>query len=289
MRWETEILGWVESLPFEWFAVRSSSTTEDSMDFSMAGQYDTFLNTPARSVPDNVKKCWAGMFNDAVIAYSKKNNLPVSHRMGVVLQRQMDPVYAGVLFTMDPLTKSTDHLIVEWVDGLGDKLVSGEVNPERLYIQRLLPQVHSDENMEEYLAASLQQLADLALKAETQYHHPVDIEWCVDDSGVYVLQVRPVTGLTGDDINVWTNVNMAENFPRALTPFTWSIVDTFYTYYIKNILRMFGWKDDDLLRNRAVVEKPDRHPGRTGLLQPQQLVRSPSLFAHRRLHAQIPG
>lgn len=129
----------LHELPYVEFAVRSSSIAEDGMDYSMAGQFDTFLCTPRESVLNKIKECWASMFNEAVIAYAKKNSLPLSYEMGVIVQKQINPLFSGVLFTIDPMTKSTDYLIIEWIKGLGDKLVSGEVTPERIYINRFAP------------------------------------------------------------------------------------------------------------------------------------------------------
>ena len=52
---------------------------------------------------------------------------------------------------------------------------------------------------------------------------------------------------------IWTNVNMVENFPDVLAPFSWSIVDTFYIYYTRHMLKLFGWNQKQLFEARSIV------------------------------------
>jgi phosphohistidine swiveling domain-containing protein len=236
------------------FAVRSSAAAEDHSAHSMAGQLDTFLNTPKAHIHEKIKACWASMFSAAVTAYTYKKGVPLSTRMGVIVQEQIQPLLAGVLFTMDPLTQSADHLVLEWVQGLGDKLVSGKVTPRRIFINRQAPGDHPPDHLPPLLAQWLARLSALALKAEKHFDSPLDIEWCLTPSGPTIVQARPITGIQGHDQLLWTNVNMVENFPDALTPFTWSIVDTFYIYYTKHMLKLFGWKDKRLFEARAIVD-----------------------------------
>lgn len=236
----------VSSLPYQQVAVRSSSAAEDGNEHSMAGQFDTYLEVDKNSVADRIKDCWASMFNPAVLAYYQRNKLSINLQMGVVIQEQIDAIYAGVLFSLDPLTKSTDKIVIEWVEGLGEALVSGEVTPNQIKVNRVSKVL--DAQLASKLTSGLTDLVDLSLKAEKSYGHPVDIEWCIDSEGLKLLQIRPITALnTGTGI-AWTSVNMSENFPNPLTPFTWSIADRFYNLYMSNILRMFGWKEQELQR-----------------------------------------
>ncbi|MEN9865644.1 MAG: hypothetical protein RL748_1234 [Pseudomonadota bacterium] len=234
------------------FAVRSSSLAEDGAAHSMAGQFDTFLETPTQQVEQRVRDCWSGMFNPRVMAYTEKSGQQGANlRMGVVIQKQIHALYAGVLFTIDPRSKVADKLVIEWVEGLGEKLVSGEVNPERLFVSRVacvLP-----DNLPPQLKPALEQLVQQALRAEIYFDCPLDMEFCVDEAGLWLLQARPITALQAKDQVVWTNVNMAENFPHPVAPFTWSIVDRFYTYYMTNILRLFGWSERELQSAQPVV------------------------------------
>ena len=50
--------------------------------------------------------------------------------MGVVVQRMVDPVAAGVLFTANPITGSRTEMVVDAVPGLGDVVVDGSVTAD---------------------------------------------------------------------------------------------------------------------------------------------------------------
>ncbi len=248
-----EILKSAETFSFNAYAVRSSATMEDSAHHSMAGQLETFLNTPKEHLLIRIKTCWASMFGDAIGAYAQKSKMSVAPSMGVIIQEQIDSVVAGVLFTMDPVTQSADHLILEWVMGLGDRLVSGSETPERRYFRRNTPVQVQTENMPSVLSAFLDELLSQALEVEKLFQDPLDIEWCITQTGPVFLQARPITGISGKDRVIWTNVNMVENFPDVLAPFSWSIVDTFYIHYTHHMMRLFSWSEKQLFEARSIV------------------------------------
>ena len=248
---EEDIRRTLESLPYHHFAVRSSSAVEDNPDSSMAGQFITCLNVPRKNITAAVKKCWSSLFRASVQAYLRKKSSGGEYQMGVIIQRQIHPRYSGVIFTIDPIKNTADYLVIEWVKGLGEKLVSGKVNPNRLYIHRESPAVPA--GIPAALADSVIKLCSYALKAEGFYHQPIDMEWCVDQTGLYILQARPVTTFSDRDRQIWSNVNMTENFPQPLTPFTWSMVENFYTSYIHNILRSFGWTNHRIQQHDTII------------------------------------
>ncbi|PIR75402.1 MAG: phosphoenolpyruvate synthase, partial [Candidatus Magasanikbacteria bacterium CG10_big_fil_rev_8_21_14_0_10_43_9] len=55
----SEILLAFDELGFEFVAVRSSATAEDSSIASWAGELDTFLNTKREHVLEKIKECWS--------------------------------------------------------------------------------------------------------------------------------------------------------------------------------------------------------------------------------------
>lgn len=243
----------LSALPGSTFAVRSSALAEDGAACSMAGQLETFLDVPPDDVPEKVKACWAAQFRPAVRAYAAKHGFAPGSRMGVIVQRQIHPRYAGVLFTLDPVTASADQLVVEWVAGLGEALVSGAVTPQRIRMSRRRPVV--PDGLEPALAAALAQLVQHAAVVERDVGGPVDIEWCVDGTRVLLLQARPITAALTTDAVVWTSTNMSENFPRPLTPFAWSIVDEFYTRYMESLTGMLGIRDAALTRRHSPIHR----------------------------------
>jgi pyruvate,water dikinase len=241
------------ALPGLTVAVRSSALSEDGAACSMAGQLETFLDVRREDVPEKVRACWAGLFGPAVLAYAAKHGMAPATEMGVIVQRQIHPRYAGVLFTLDPVTGSADHFVIEWVEGLGDALVSGTVTPERIRVSRRSPVVPG--GLVPDLAAALGQLVAHAAAVERQVGCPVDIEWCVEGTKLFLLQARPVTAAMARDAVVWTSTNMSENFPKPLTPFTWSIVDEFYTRYVWSLTRMLGVRDPALGTRHSPIHR----------------------------------
>ena len=87
-------------------AVRSSATAEDLPQASFAGQHETLLNVSgADALIDAVRRCWDSLTSERAVAYREAAGIADGAvRMGVVVQRMVDPVAAGVLFTANPIT-----------------------------------------------------------------------------------------------------------------------------------------------------------------------------------------
>ena len=113
-------------------AVRSSALLEDSAEASFAGQFHSVLNVgSAEELLAAVRACWESAYTSHASAYSERKSGPSGksargNQMAVVVQRMVDPAFAGVVFSNDPGTVSSDVLFAEWVEGLGEDLVGGE-------------------------------------------------------------------------------------------------------------------------------------------------------------------
>jgi rifampicin phosphotransferase len=218
------------------FAVRSSAVGEDDAEGSMAGLLETHLGVPTADLACRLRDCWASLYSHRVRSYLGRPGASLRSadpRMGVLVQRQLAPRWAGVLFTVDPSRRTGDTMVLEWVEGLGETLVSGSVSPARLLLRRrnlLLP-----EDLHPALAAALKDLHAQALCAERLFGEPLDLEWCVDDEGLHLLQARPVTAFGGPGMRAWSSANVGENYPTALSPFTWSVVDRFRSRYFESL------------------------------------------------------
>lgn len=86
-------------------AVRSSAMAEDLAGASFAGLYETFLNVPPGQVPESVRRCRATADADRVRGYRSSRS---DHGVAVLVQAMVPAQCAGVAFTADPLTGSTD-------------------------------------------------------------------------------------------------------------------------------------------------------------------------------------
>jgi phosphoenolpyruvate synthase/pyruvate phosphate dikinase len=174
-------------------AVRSSGVAEDGAKASMAGQHDTYLNVRnhARHIREAVDGCFESVNNPRAVAYREENGI-TEDRIAVIVQRMIDPLYSGVLFTADPVDGDTSRFVVEYVEGTGEKLVSGEVIPFSFDMSRHSIQ-WEDVGEQEFHTPTLH-----AYASEIDHHFgcPQDIEWCVDkDYKLWILQARPITTL----------------------------------------------------------------------------------------------
>ncbi|QBG48175.1 hypothetical protein EGM51_12525 [Verrucomicrobia bacterium S94] len=205
-------------------AARSSATAEDMAGASMAGQYDTFLNLQgAEAVIEAVEKCWRSIRSPRTEAYLAEHGIdPAEVAMAVVVQQQVSADVAGVLFTVDPQTGSREHMLIEAAWGLGEALVSGEVQPDVVRVavngddilsydvalkkQALYPGGTSVEPVPEELQnraclsyEAIVQLRDLGRRAEKYFGAPQDIEWAVEEGRMLMLQARSITTLAETD------------------------------------------------------------------------------------------
>ena len=178
-------------------AVRSSACAEDSEAASFAGQQETYLEVEgAEDVCARVVDCWASFFSERALFYRSHKGSLQDLAMAVVVQRMVAAEKAGVLFTVDPVQRRRDQMIVEAVFGLGEQVVSGEVTPDHYVVDR------RGAVKRERLASrgvlhheELAELAALGRQLEEHFGRPQDIEWAIEGGTVYLLQSRPVTAL----------------------------------------------------------------------------------------------
>jgi phosphohistidine swiveling domain-containing protein len=197
--------------------VRSSSTVEDAATSSMAGQFTSLLDI----------RGWDAFRRavDTVLGSATHPHDAVSRArpMGVLVQPLLDPVCAGVLFGLDPVTGNRDHLIVEAVPGTPDGLVSGTVTASHAVLGRHGRRIGGLAPKDRALltASRRRRLARLARAAATAFVGPQDIEWAVDgDERLWLLQARAVTArgpgaVTGPILGPGP---VAETFPEPLRP-----------------------------------------------------------------------
>src|SRR5262249_6298495 len=118
-------------------AVRSSACAEDSDTASYAGQQETFLNVHgAAEVRRRIVDCWASFFSERALFYRARKGSLDDLRMAVVVQQMVEPAKSGVLFTVDPVQRRRDRMVIEAIFGLGEEVVSGNETPDHYVIDR---------------------------------------------------------------------------------------------------------------------------------------------------------
>lgn len=208
-------------------AVRSSATAEDLPDASFAGQQDTYLwQIGLDAVTEHIRKCWASLFTSRAIIYRLKNNIPNEGlSMAVVVQKMVNSKVAGVAITMNPANGDRSKITIDSSWGVGEMVVSGEVTPDNILMDKitlqvvsehlgtkhaeLVPDPDSGSLIEQPVSAErasirsltdeeLTAVAQMAKRAEKHYKSPQDIEWALDadlpdGENLLLLQSRPET------------------------------------------------------------------------------------------------
>jgi pyruvate,water dikinase len=201
-------------------AVRSSATAEDMVGASMAGQYETLLNIQGEeALLEAVRRCWASLDAARVRAYLREHGIdPAGVAMAVVVQRLVSADVAGVLFTANPHQNGRCEMLVEASWGLGEMIVSGQVQPDVLRLRydtgQVLEAVVADKQM--YLAPGAagpcpveqsrrrqscldgrdtESLWRLGRRVAEHFGCPMDLEWAISAGELYLLQARPITTL----------------------------------------------------------------------------------------------
>lgn len=209
-------------LSVDYVAVRSSATAEDAANASWAGELESYTNVTKEDVVSMVQKCWASLFTPRAIFYRMEKNLPGNIAVAVVVQKMVNSETAGVCFTVNPVTKDLNQIVIEAGWGLGESVVAGIITPDNYLVNKsedLIEDVTVNEQEQMIIRKSgkseevkvpqdkkeaqkltgkqIMQLANLAKKIENHYCKPQDIEWAwdADTKQLYIVQTRPVTTL----------------------------------------------------------------------------------------------
>ena len=226
-----ELHQWLAALPANTrLAVRSSGVNEDSAGHSFAGIHETTLNVQPSNVPDAIRSCWASVTSPQALAYRRAQNLSAENpRTAVLIQIMVDAVASGVAFTIDPVTGSKDELIINSTFGLGEALVSGQVEPDEFRVRKADSQIldtHVAGDKASLTDDLIRSLTGILLRIERHYGSAQDVEWCYDGSQFWIVQSRPITtesSIGRPDIQ-WTRANVREVLPDLPRPITLHIV-----------------------------------------------------------------
>ncbi len=191
--------------------VRSSALVEDRHGSSFAGQFESYLGLEDEAeFLTAVRACWAALWSTRALRYMATHGLdPADTAMALLLQPLVPARAAG-----GGLSRTADgEMLVNAARGLGASLAQGEVVPDRYVLDRsgALKQsgvglryrhigcVHSARASRRPLFAApclneseVLELGRLMREAERAIGMPVEIEWALDDSGIKLLQARPL-------------------------------------------------------------------------------------------------
>jgi len=169
--------------------IRSSASCEDSPLLSFAGQYSSFLNIKGEeNILRAIKLCYQSLFSDNAKIYAKINGVRLEYEsMAIAVQELMPAKVAGVIFTADPVNQDDKKMIIEYIEGLGDSIVSGHKKPITKEVNK--KKINNLQNI------FLKKLSKIALNLEEVFGNPQDIEWGWDGHNIYIFQSRNITTL----------------------------------------------------------------------------------------------
>ena len=200
-------------------AVRSSATAEDLADASFAGQQDSFVNVKGNEdLIEHIKKCFASLYTSRATYYRNKKNFKHEDvSLAVIIQKMVDSVKSGVVFSKDP-THKNDNVVIEAVWGLGEGIVSGAITPDKYVIspkletidiklankkiaitrdaggKKVTVKLREEKSKQQVLKEyEIKKLAEVAIKLEKHYQKPQDIEFAIEGENIMIVQTRPIT------------------------------------------------------------------------------------------------
>jgi pyruvate,water dikinase len=226
-------------------AVRSSATAEDLPGASFAGQLESFLNVQGEdALIDACRRCFASLFTDRAITYREAkgfDHLQVALSIGVQLMVRSDLGGSGVMFTLDTESGFPRVVTINAAWGLGETVVQGTVDPDRLMVFKpllrngyrpIIEKVRGAKNQKLVYGADgrgtelLQtseveresfvlsddealRLARWGVAIEAHYGRPMDVEWAKDGASgeLFIVQARPETvhaAKSGTSFDVYT-------------------------------------------------------------------------------------
>ena len=219
------------------YAVRSSAIDEDGTRFSFAGLQDTFLNVVYQDIEERVKECYQSQFSARATEYRRMLNIGSSKGMAVIVQEMVDADYAGVVFTQNPLNNRIDQFVVEVVEGLGEKLVSGQHTPTTYIMSRCDFSISEIKDYGAMLETqTLRLLLDHVIHIEQIYQSPQDIEFAIKDGLVYILQARPITTTSKvperkkDGLRFYISFGHIQNMTYPMTPVGAEMIQVLFSY-----------------------------------------------------------
>jgi pyruvate,water dikinase len=241
-----------------------------------------------------INAVFASWASERAITYRGRHDLRGLKGTAVNIQAMWPSEISGICFTQDPTNLTANRLVIEAAYGLGESVVSGDVDPDRFVIQR------DDSNrIEKFIGhkasqvaafgvngqrnplepslddGQLRELYELALRIERHFGHPVDIEWGLAQGRFALLQSRAIRGLdvaqaiekvrleeierlraqANGKRRLWVTHNLGETL-RAPTPLTWDVMRRFMSGAggFGRMYQHFGYRPSPRVRQQGFLE-----------------------------------
>jgi pyruvate, water dikinase len=191
--------------------VRSSALVEDRDGSSFAGQFESFLDLQSEEeFLVAVRACWAALWSTRALRYMATHDLdPADTAMALIVQ----PLVAARVSGGGLSHTAEGDSVINAAPGPGSAIAQGEVAPDRYVLDgngklkesalgrkyHGIACIHGRKALSRSLSGArcldAEQVAELGLlmkKSEEVIGGPVEIEWAADDTGIVLLQARPL-------------------------------------------------------------------------------------------------
>ena len=257
--------------PSQSFAVRSSTDVEDSDNKSFAGQFKSKLNVQKQQLTEAIKEVWLSVFAEHIKAYDAVKHQEIA--ISIIIQVCIESDVSGVMFTMNPISNDQDSVLINSTYGLGEGLVSGHLVADTFEIKNQKISATIAQKTQKYVygvdgdllvididkiesqkwSLSNEQIKELVKNGEQLHLHfkkHQDIEFCIKDNVIYLLQSRPVTTITPkSDYLIWDNSNIIESYPGITLPLTFSFISPVYSAVYQQMSSILGISKKDIQNN----------------------------------------
>ncbi len=249
--------------------------SEDSVLHAFAGMSESFLYVKKESLLSRIKDCFASGFSPQVLTYRHTQGIDLfDFTVAVGIQEMIFAEKSFVMFTCDPNTLEKKTLIVAGL-GVGEGVVQEKVETDHYFIKtnnnfiqkKVVTKetylTHDDLKGEGIIEkptpadlktapvltdAQLLKLCEMGKKIEKIFASPQDIEGCLVDERIYILQSRPIQ-FSEQSVIVWTSANVSESFPGTSTPLTFSFAQDFYRIIFIDCYRALGVPEKIIMQN----------------------------------------
>ncbi len=220
---KSSILDYYQALCSRCGMADAAVSTRSAGTVSHPGQYETYLNVKGPAdLLDKIKKVWSSTFNPRSLAFRLKKGMEIREEpIGVAVLAMVQARSAGIAFSADPNTGDLAKVIVEANWGLGESVVSGELMPDRWVLEKeslkilertlgkkekvivgatrgVVEEKVPEEKSGRFCLSDdeVRKIAGFAIRLESHFGLPQDIEWAVSSDAAFppvvLLQTRPV-------------------------------------------------------------------------------------------------
>ena len=247
-------------------AVRSSAMTEDGVEHSFAGMYESILGVDTSDALQRaITTCRDSVNSQRITEYRTMHNLEKTS-VTVIIQEMIEGECSGVLFSSDPV--APDEVLISVGLGIGEGVVQGLVpcDTHRVTENNEVHTIVAKKDIGMYLdgdgqsvekqvdairqqvaALSSEQVVRLAKQSRelaTKIGYALDIEWTMLENQFYFLQARPITQKMPNGRKLlWDNSNIVESYCGITLPLTYSFACHAYTIVYQLFCRVMGVSD----------------------------------------------